>query len=207
MVVPVPQRVRLVLIGVFACLFAAFIGVWAAAYKNAGDSTLTPDASAGFNGALRPPGARVPDFRLRDQDGRVVTPAVHAGRPAIYAFIYSHCEDVCPITVQQIRGALDQLGHDVPVIGVSVDPAGDTPASARSFLIKQHMTGRMHFLLGDRRQLRPVWKAFGIQPQTATEEHSASVVLIDDQGAQRIGFPFNQLRVDGIERDLRRLGA
>ena len=38
-------------------------------------------------------------------------------------FVYSTCKDTCPAQVQSIRGALDELGHDVPVLGVSVDPA------------------------------------------------------------------------------------
>jgi protein SCO1 len=203
----VHQRVRLVLIGVFACLFALVAGVWLAAFQSAGESRRTVDRGAGFSGAVRPAGARVPAFRLRDQDGRPVTPALHAGGPAVYAFIYSHCEDFCPLEVQQIRGALDQLGHDVPVIGVSVDPANDTQRSARAFLLEQHMTGRMRFALGSAAELRPVWRAFGIQPQTKESEHSASVVLVDGEGRQRVGYALAYLHVDGLEQDLRRLGA
>jgi protein SCO1/2 len=203
----VPQRVRLVLIGVIACVFAAFGGVWLAAYNSAGRSTLTRDPSVGFTGAVRPAGARVPAYALTDQDGHRVTPAVHQGRIAVYAFIYSHCRDVCPIEVQQIRGAMDQLGRDVPVIGVSVDPRNDTRESARAFLIKQHMTGRMRFLLGSPAQLAPVWGAFGIAPQRKGRDHSAYVVVVDGRGRQRIGYPVNLLRPDGLEADLRRLGA
>jgi protein SCO1 len=202
----VPQRVRLVLIGVFACLFAGFIGVWAAADRSGERATAATNAT-GWSGALRPAGATVPDFRLRDQDGRVVTKASTAGKPALYAFIYSHCEDTCPLVVQQIRGAMDQLGRDVPVIGISVDPANDTRNSARAFLIKQHMTGRVRFALGTRRQLQPVWKGFGVQPQTRDSEHSVSVVLTDADGRQRIGYGLSFLRPDGLEADLRRIGA
>src|SRR4051812_19000171 len=168
--------------GVFACLFAALLAIALAAWRGPDQQTAASTRGTGFSGAVRPPGAHVPAFRLRDQDGKPVTPDLHTGKPAVYAFIYSHCEDFCPIEVQQIRGALDQLGHDVPVIGISVDPAHDTPRSARAFLIKQHMTGRMRFALGTRAQLRPVWRAFGIQPQTKESEHSASVVLADGRG-------------------------
>jgi protein SCO1 len=203
----VPQRVRLVLIGVFACVFAAFAGAWIAAFDSAGDARLRPGASTAVTGAVRPRGATVPDFRLHDQDGRLVTPAQHRGRPALYAFIYSHCEDVCPVQVQQIRGALDQLAHDVPVVGISVDPANDTRDSARAFLIEQHMTGRMRFALGTQAELRPVWKAFGVAPQTDGRDHSASVVLVDGAGRQRLGYAPSFLRADGLEADLRRLGV
>jgi protein SCO1/2 len=201
----VPQRVRLVLVGVFACAFAALAAVWLAALNDSGGSSVA--ATRGFSGAIRPVGAHVPAFRLRDQDGKPVTAVLHTDKPAVYAFIYSHCEDFCPIEVQQIRGALDQLGHDVPVIGISVDPAHDTRQSARAFLIKQHMTGRMRFALGSAAQLRPVWKAFGIQEQTKESEHSASIVLVDHLGRQRVGYALSYLTPDGLEHDLRRLGA
>src|SRR5689334_25276092 len=107
----------------------------------------------------------VPSFRLHDQDGHVVTAQSLRGKPVVYAFVYSACRDTCPAEVQTIRGALDDLGRDVPVMGVSVDPANDTPKRASAFLLEQKMTGRMHFLLGSRAQLAPVWRAFGIQPQ------------------------------------------
>jgi protein SCO1/2 len=193
----VPARVRLVLIGVTMCAVAALGGVWIAALDAPGESPPSE-----WQGALRPPGASVPPFALRDQDGRVVTPPA---RPAVYTFLYSTCEDTCPLTVQQIRGALDDLGRDVDVIAVSVDPRGDTPARARRFLLKQSMTGRMSFLLGTKEQLAPVWRAFGIRPQEEGLEHSAYVVLADAQRRQRIGFPVGALTVDGLAADLARL--
>ena len=69
------------------------------------------------------------------------------------------------------------------------------------------MTGRMRFLLGSRAQLAPVWRAFGIQPQTGQEDHSAYVVVVDGGGRQRLGYPVSQLTVAGLARDLQRLGT
>ena len=83
-------------------------------------------------GAIHVPrGVRAPDFSLRDQDGRRVTMREYRGRTVVVTFLYSHCKDTCPVEAQQIKGALDDLGHDVPVVAVSVDPGGDTSASAR----------------------------------------------------------------------------
>jgi protein SCO1/2 len=107
--------------------------------------------------------------------------------------------------VQTIRGALDDLGHDVPVYGVTVDPANDTPRSAQAFLLEQKMKGRMEFLVGRREQLAPVWKAFGIAPQTKGREHSSYTVLVDPTGHQRIGFPVDKLTQRGLAHDLARL--
>jgi protein SCO1/2 len=90
-------------------------------------------------------------------------------------------------------------------MGVSVDPAYDTPNRAIAFLLEQKMTGRMKFLLGTRRRLAPVWRAFGIRPQSRRLEHSAHVVLADARGRQRIGFPFDQLTEERLAHDLARL--
>jgi protein SCO1 len=129
------------------------------------------------------------------------------GRPIVVTFIYSHCEDTCPGQVQTIRGALDDLGRDVPVLGISVDPANDTAASAKRFVNEQRMTGRMRFVLGSERALAPIWRAYGIAPQRGQLDHSAYVVLVDGRGRQRVGFPHSVLTDADLAHDLRRLGA
>ena len=194
-----PTRVLLALTTLCMCAAGAVFGVWLAERRQ------DAPAAAGWQGALRPPGTRLPDFELTTQDGEAVTAASLRGTPVVVTFVYSTCKDTCPAQVQSIRGALDDLGRDVPVIGVSVDPAGDTPARARAFLLEQSMTGRMEFLVGPREQLEPVWKAFGIAPQRDGREHSAYTVLVDGEGRQRIGFPASRLTPSGLAHDLARL--
>jgi protein SCO1/2 len=200
----VPARLQLALVALTLCAVAAVAGVLLAersAMKPAG-----LELTDGWAGALRPAGQQVPDFTLHDQDGHAVTSASLRGKPVVFAFIYSTCRDTCPAQVQIIRGALDDLRHpDVNVIGVSVDPGNDTRKRATTFLLEQHMTGRMKFLLGTRAELAPVWKAFAIQPQQDGLEHSAHVVLADGRGLQRVGFPFEELTQDRLAHDLARL--
>ena len=185
------------------CLAGALAGILIA--SGSGDGAAAQVPAGQWAGAVRPPGSGVPPFRLTDQDGHTVTEEAVRGRPAIFAFIYSTCRDTCPSEVQTIRGAMDQLGHDLPVYGVSVDPVNDTPRSAQAFLLEQKMKGRMEFLVGSRARLEGLWKAFGIAPQAKGREHSAYVVLIDRQSRQRVGFPFDKLTQDGLEHDLARI--
>lgn len=166
---------------------------------------LADTPSTGFHGGVRPPGIPVRDFALRDQDGRLVSSRSWRGEPTVLTFVYTHCKDTCPITVQQIRGAVDQAATPVRVVALSVDPRGDTPASARAFLLRQHMTGRMTYLLGTRAQLAPLWRAFFVQAQSAKDEHTASTVVLDARGRQRLGYFTSQLTPEDLAADLRRL--
>ena len=162
----------------------------------------------GYAGALRP--ANIPPSEpegLRDQDGNEVSLADVAGKPVVVTFLYTTCEDTCPLTAQQIRGALDDLGEDVPVLAFSVDPANDTPERAKRFLLEQQMTGRMRFLVGPRAALQRQWDAYGIRPQKEDLEHTASLVILDGEGRQRIGFPIDKLTPDGLAHDLRALAS
>ena len=198
------SRVRLTLIALTACAVAAVIGVSLAVSERTSPGELA--LTNGWAGAQRPSGQPVPDFSLTDQDGNTVTSASLRGRPVVFAFIYSTCRDTCPAQVQTIRGALDDLDDpDVQVVGISVDPANDTPKRAQSFLLKQGMTGRMRFLLGTRAQLEPIWNAFAVRPQTDKLEHSAHTVLADAGGRQRIGFPYDHLTENALAHDLARL--
>jgi protein SCO1/2 len=198
-------RIRLALLALMFCLAAALTGVLIAeATRDRADGGGL-ELTDGWAGALRPPGAHVPEFVLLNQDGDYVKSDSLLGQPVVYTFIYSTCRDTCPAQVQTIRGALDDLGRDVRVVGISVDPANDTPERAEAFLLKQRMTGRMDFLLGSRYELAKLWRAFGVQPQQGDLDHSATTVLVDARGRQRIGFPFDWITPERLAHDLNRL--
>ena len=117
--------ITLFMLAVFALGAIAF----AAARRDDGGDTAT--AQSGFEGSRMPAGVKAPDFRLQNQDGETVTMRSLRGSPAVVTFLYTTCEDTCPIQAQTVRGALDQLGHDLPAIAIAVDPPRDTPQRAR----------------------------------------------------------------------------
>lgn len=187
-------RLTLMLVATLVLVAALAIVVFSGGSKSQGP---------GFQGALRPPGIPPISFALKDQNGKVASLSQYRGEPVILTFMYSTCKDTCPLTAQQIRGALDQLGQDVPTLAISVDPANDTPLNAKRFVNQQSLTGRMRFLLGDQAQLAPIWKAYGIRPQGKAFDHSAYVVLVDAKGVQRVGWPTEKLSPEGLAHDLR----
>jgi protein SCO1 len=193
-----------VLIALFLLAVFALGATVLAARRDAGDEDL---ASAGsrFEGAVMPPDVRAPRFELRNQDGEPISMRDFRGKPVIVTFLYTTCEDTCPIQAQIVRGALDQLGHDVPAIAIAVDPPRDTPARARAFLSEQRAIGRLDFVLGTRAELRPLWRAFAIRPQSVKQEHQARITLVDPRGYQRVGFPGSQATPERLAHDVRLL--
>jgi protein SCO1 len=175
----------------------------------AADSGEEEPASAGtrFQGAVMPDGVRAPDFRLPDQDGERVSMRDLRGQPVIVTFLYTTCDDSCPAQAQTVRGALDELGEDVPALAIAVDPPRDTAERARAFLAKARALGRIDFVLGSRAQLRPLWNGFHIAPQSVTREHQARFTLVDKRGFQRVGFPGDQATPEALAHDVRLLAA
>jgi protein SCO1 len=199
----VNPRVSLALALVSVSALAALLLM---ARRDGGDESVAARSEAtAFDGAVMPAGVRAPDFALRDERGRRVSLRRLRGRPVLVTFLYTTCDDFCPAQAQTARGALDQLGHDLPALAIAVDPPRDTAERARAFLAKQRALGRISFVLGTRAELEPVWRDFGIRPQSAREEHQARFTLVDARGFQRVGFPGQQATPERLAHDLRLL--
>jgi protein SCO1/2 len=204
-----PPRVRLAL----SICVGAVVGVLAVVILTGGPSSgHALQLTDGFAGAQLPQAIRPADFTLEDQDGKTVRLGDYAGRVVILTFLYSTCQDTCPLIAQQIRGALDQLGGGaVPALAVSVDPTADTRVNAQRFLFKQSVVGRMRFLLGTRARLQPIWRAYGIAPQRAgastRSDHSVDTILLDRAGRPTVGYQADALTPEALAHDVRRLEA
>lgn len=138
-------------------------------------------------------------FRLVDQFGKVRTNQEFQGKYMLIYFGYSFCPDVCPLGLQNITGALKDLGKDVDQIipiFITVDPERDDVKSLSLYAQNWHSSFVM--LTGSQQQLDPVIKAFKVyavksKPQ-GTEadyliDHSALVYLMDRQGKFIDFFP------------------
>ena len=171
---------------------------------------VSSNAASGFDGAALSPAPAAPGFSLTDQAGRRVSLAGYRGRPLILTFLYSTCGASCIVIAQQIRGALDELGHPVPVIIVSADPAADTPAHVRAFLESVSLSGRVEYLSGTPAALRAIWRDYRVPPAGAGGAafgRYATVILLDGRGAERVLFQEEQLTPEALAHDIRRLEA
>jgi protein SCO1/2 len=192
---------------VIALVVVAVAAFGAVALAATGSSDDDSSSGTRFAGATLPAGLKAPEVGLPDEEGEVVRMADLRGRPVIVTFLYSNCEDSCPAQAQQVKGALNKLGRDVPALAISVDPANDTSDSARAFLSKQRMTGRMRFVLGTRPELRRIWHGYAVEPQLDDLDHTARIVLVDGKGIQRVGYPLGEVTPERLAHDLRLLAA
>jgi protein SCO1 len=195
-----------VLIALF--LIAVFsLGAIVLAAPGDDDGDGVASGASRFEGAVMPENLKAPDFTLKNQDGETLRMRDFRGQPVIVTFLYTSCEDTCPVQAQTVRGALDDLGEDVPAIAIAVDPPRDTPERARAFLSEQRALGRIDFVLGTRAELSKLWDGYYVRPQSVTQEHQARFTLVDERGFQRVGYPGFEATSERIAHDIRLLQA
>ena len=155
--------------------------------------------------AARPRAAAKPDFTLTDTSGHPYDfRARTQGQLTLLYFGYTHCPDVCPITMATLAGALSNLpGVAATVVFVTTDPARDTPARLRSWLDQYdtHFVG----LTGTPAQLAAAQRAAGVSVAIADQPdahgnyavgHAASVLTYTPDGIEHLTYPFGTTQAD-----------
>lgn len=115
--------VRLILFFVFALVISAaiFAGQRVGEWPAPGSVSEPENTAAALIGG---------PFTLTDQHGNVVTESILGDHWSVIYFGYTFCPDVCPLTLQNVSLAIEDLGgrgDRVQPIFISVDPWRDTP--------------------------------------------------------------------------------
>ena len=166
-----------------------------AAFGGTAAPTASPAASPGA--LLAAPAPRpAPDLAdLFSPDGTAFDLASLAGRPTLLFFGYTHCPDVCPLTIGEIMGVFEAQ-PEAQAVFVSIDPERDTPAFLATW--SAYLPEAFHALTGSLGAVRRAADGYGIRyarvetSSTAgyTFSHSADVFLIDGQSRLVGTFPF-----------------
>jgi len=162
----------------------------------------------------------VPNVTLIDQDNRPITFDNLRGRAVVLAFGYTHCPDVCPLFMSDMRKIKQALGSEsdkVAFMLISVDPKRDTPEA-----LKRYVTAFDPSFIGataDDATLQKTVYAFdgvyeiqkptGNDPNSYTVAHTAFIYLIGPDGKWKSKFPFGtpvNAVVSGV-RDVLRAGG
>lgn len=149
---------------------------------------------------------------LVDTRGQPFDWQAERGRVVLVFFGYTHCPDVCPLTLAALARALDRLGaqrRDVRVVFVSLDPVRDTPT-----VLQAYLDAFMPNAIGLRGSLRDVaraarqWDVTWRRVDTADGgywiDHTAAVTLVGPHGNLRARYGYGQLTNPAwLSRDLR----
>ncbi len=166
-------------------------------------------------------GDQVPDFKLRNQDGRAIALNQFRGKELLITFIYTRCPlpNFCPRVTHEFADINRQLQSDpalnrkTHLLCVSFDPANDTPERLRAYGASYIGSGaksafeHWDFAVPDKDTLARMAKFFdvGITPEPdSTITHTLSTTLIGADGKVVEFYPGNDWTVDQVLADVKR---
>ena len=175
----------------------------------AGALLLLAVCCAGCNPSLRAPPFELTDItgaefgrdvRLTDHNGKPRALADFNGKVVVVFFGYTHCPDVCPVTLGELAGVARELGKDaerMQVLFITVDPERDTPAVLSKYVpaFNPDFLG----LSGDAEATARTAKEFKVffqkQPVSGggySVDHSAGTYIYDQAGRLRLFASYGQ---------------
>ncbi len=171
-----------------------------------------PQTPAITTATLYPAPQPVVDFDLVDADGNVVGREFFEGQWDMVFFGFTHCPDICPVTLQVLAAARRQIDNGglepLPrIVLVSVDPDRDTPEKLKEYI--GYFGDGVAGLTGSLQNLRELTFDLGVFFQKAeTDEETgfynvdhSSVVLLIDPDAQVRGLYTAPQRAELIAAD------
>jgi protein SCO1/2 len=181
---------------------AALAGFWVAHRLDHSMPALT---SGTWLPRPRDPG----EFSLIDQNSAPFTAARLKGAPTLVYFGYTHCPDVCPVTLLQLAQVVKTgVVPGLRVVFISVDPARDTPTQLAQYM--RAFDPDFIGLTGTPAMLQTVARNFGVAYLRVelpggdySMDHSSTIFLMDTHGHNVAVFnaPYE---VKSLTDDLRR---
>ena len=164
---------------------------------------------------------QVPDLQLglTDAEGQVRKAEDYSGRVVLLYTGYTHCPDVCPMTlgrIKQVMGELGEQADEVAVLFVTVDPERDTPEVMRRYTANFDMP-QLTGIMGQGEAFDRFKERFHIYVQKEKDgpadtdyivNHSSQVFVFDQQGEARLVARLSGQQpdpVDQVVQDVRKL--
>ncbi|MEQ1766716.1 MAG: SCO family protein [Methylotenera sp.] len=152
-------------------------------------------------------------FNLTDHTGKPRTMADFKGKVVTLFFGYTHCPDVCPTTMHDLKLTMNLLGDkadQVQVLFVTLDPARDTQELLAQFV--PSFDPRFIGLRGGEAETAATAAVFKIYAKKVeaqgqggyTIDHSAGVYVFDKAGKIRLYVDYGQKPAD-IANDIKQI--
>ena len=170
------------------------------------------------------PGDAVPDFKLRNQDGRAIHLAQFKGKSLLITFIYTRCPlpDFCPRVTRNFAVVDKQIAANAALRGkthlvcVSFDPEHDTPDRLRAYGAtyigsdSKDAFADWDFAVPEKTVLLEMAKFFDVGITNAEDgsiTHTLSTTLIGPDGNVVRFYPGNEWTVEDVLTDLKKVSA
>jgi len=160
----------------------------------------------------------VPDFVLIERRGHQINLSDLKGKIWVADFIYTNCQDTCPIQSAQMKLIQDEFAKEknLRLVSITVDPDRDTPKVLTEYAKRfGARPDRWLFLTGEREQLyRLAQEGFRLSavPVSRVEDassiiaHSSRFVLVDSEARIRGYYPGTDAdALVRLRRDLKKL--
>lgn len=158
-------------------------------------------------------------YTLRDQDSASVTfPGDLSGNPMIVAYIYTHCQSVCPAITANMKTISQELPENSPVrmVLISFDPTRDTPAVLKKYMRKYELDAdRFTMLTGDSTTVYSLMDQIGIRAKVTRDSsmtgmgymfnHTNQINLVDAEGRIRGEYGGSMVPPEEVIADLEKL--
>lgn len=181
-----------------------------------------PDYKPTVNYHVPAPGDRVPDFKLRNQDGHSIHLAQFKGKTLLITFIYTRCPlpNFCPLVTHNFATINSQLSGDkklyakAHLLCVSFDPDHDTPAVLRAYgaeyIGSDSKTAFSHwdFASSTKAELVEMAKYFDVgmsNGENGTINHTLSTTVIGPDGKVAQFYPGNEWTPAQLINDVKKL--
>lgn len=154
------------------------------------------------------------EFDLVDEHGAEVDEQVFSGRPVAIYFGFTHCPDVCPMTLAKLAAAARSLPEDqrasLQLAFVSVDPDRDSPVRLSEYTAA--FSERMLGLTGSQQQLQSLTRRYRVtygygEPDANGQydvSHSSAIWVFNAELEAELML-FDNLEIAEMAEDLQRL--
>ena len=164
-----------------------------------------------FNGSDITEAKLNPSFELTSHLGKSTNIEDFSGKVVAVFFGFTHCPDICPTTMYELKAIKDSLGSDgdmLQVIFVSLDPERDNIELLEKFI--PSFDSSFIGLTGTAADIKKIAGQYKIYYQKVggdenyTIDHSSAIYLIDKKGSIRIRHPYGSSQ-EMIVNDIRSL--
>ena len=128
------------------------------------------------------------DFSLNDMNNNLITEKSFQGPLTALFFGFTHCPDVCPMTLNKLTVLLEELKKDkktLKVFFISIDPERDTQIVMKDYL--SSFDGKFIGITGESEKIFILSKSWGIKSEKIFSEngdytvnHSSPIILLKD---------------------------